>query len=302
MRWRRIIGWTLAIVAVLITVALVGGLLFLRTASFQRLAIRTIVEDVDQATGSRTEIRDFDFKLSTLTAHLRDITVHGTEAAGQSPLLHVDEVTVGLKIQSILRRKVSLRELLIEHPVAFIRIDREGKSNLPQPPQKKQSSSKVNVFDVAVGHVLLTGGQINYNDASVPVVADLYDLKTEIHFEPLETKYRGTLSYNGGRIRYGTEPVFPHSLDASFSATPARFSLESALLKVGASSLSMQADITNYSNPIMDGRYDVRIRTQDFSPCCILLRLTVTCRYPEQCTIKESRASLFCGGFPWMAG
>ncbi|MGB0009249.1 MAG: translocation/assembly module TamB domain-containing protein [Candidatus Sulfotelmatobacter sp.] len=266
MRWRRIIGWTLAIVAVLITVALVGGLLFLRTASFQRLAIRTIVEDVDQATGSRTEIRDFDFKLSTLTAHLRDITVHGTEAAGQSPLLHVDEVTVGLKIQSILRRKVSLRELLIEHPVAFIRIDREGKSNLPQPPQKKQSSSKVNVFDVAVGHVLLTGGQINYNDASVPVVADLYDLKTEIHFEPLETKYRGTLSYNGGRIRYGTEPVFPHSLDASFSATPARFSLESALLKVGASSLSMQADITNYSNPIMDGRYDVRIRTQDFSP------------------------------------
>ena len=67
MRWRRIIGWTLAIVAVLIAVTLVGGLLFLRTSSFQRLAIRTIVKDVDEATGSRTEIRDFDFKLSTLT-------------------------------------------------------------------------------------------------------------------------------------------------------------------------------------------------------------------------------------------
>ncbi len=265
MRWRRIIGWTLAILAVLIAVAVTCGLLFLRTASFQRFAIRTIVKDVNQSTGSRTEIRHFDFKLSTLTAHLHDITVHGTEAAGQPPLLHVDELTVGLKIQSILRRKVTLSELFIEHPVAYVRINREGKSNLPQPPQR-QSSGNMNVFELAARHVLLTNGQINYDNASVPLDADLYDLETEIHFEPLETKYRGTLSYDGGRIRYGTEPVFPHSLDARFSATPARFSLESALLKVGYSSLSLHADITNYSNPIMDGRYDVRIRTQEFSP------------------------------------
>ena len=264
MQWRRIIGWTLAIVAMLIAVALVGGLLFLRTASFQRLAIRTIVKDVDQATGSRTDIRHFDFKLSTFTAHLHDITVHGSEGADQPPLLHVDELTVGLKIQSILRRKVSLRELFIEHPVAYVRINREGKRNLPQPPQR-QSSGNMNVFELAAGHMLLTNGQINYNDASIPLDADLFDLKTEIHFEPLETRYRGTISYDSGRVRYGTEPVFPHSLDARFSATPARFSLESALLKVGSSSLSLHADITNYSNPAMDGRYDVRINTRDFS-------------------------------------
>jgi uncharacterized protein involved in outer membrane biogenesis len=209
MRWRRILGWTLAILGMLIAVSVTCGLLFLRTASFQRLAIRTIVKDVNQSTGSRTEICHFDFKLSTLTAHLHDITVHGTEAAGLPPLLHVDELTVGLKIQSILRRKVTLSELFIEHPVAYVRIDREGKSNLPQPPQK-QSSSNMDVFDLAVGHVLLAKGEITYNNASVPLDADLYDLKTEIHFEPLETKYRGTLSYNGGRICYGTEPVFPH--------------------------------------------------------------------------------------------
>src|ERR1700727_1474190 len=100
MRWRRIIGWTLAILGMLIAVAVIGGLLVLRTSSFQRLAIRTIVKDVNEATGGRTYIRHFDFKLSTFTARLYDITVHGTEAAGQSPLLHVDELTVGLKIQS----------------------------------------------------------------------------------------------------------------------------------------------------------------------------------------------------------
>jgi translocation and assembly module TamB len=264
MRWRRIIGWTLAVVALLIATAMVGGLLFLRTASFQRLAIRTIVKDVDQATGSRTEIRDFSFKLSTLTAHLHDITVHGSEGTGQPPLLHIDDLTVGLKIQSTLRRKVSLSQLLIEHPVAYVRVDREGRSNLPQPPHG-QSSGNMNVFELAAGHVLLTNGQIDYDNASVPLDADLYDLKTEVHFDPLQTGYRGTISYDGGRIRYGTEPVFPHSLDARFNATPARFSLESALLKVGYSSLSLRAEITNYGNPTMDGRYDLRIDTHDFS-------------------------------------
>jgi translocation and assembly module TamB len=265
MRSRKIIGWTLAALGILIVAGLIGGVLFLKTASFQRLAIRTIVADVNQSTGGRVDIHNFDFQLSTLTAHLYDVTIHGGEAPGQPSLLHIDKLTVGLKILSVLRRKVSVSELLIEHPVAYVQIDRAGKSNLPQSPQK-QSSSNTGVFDLAAGHVLLARGEINYNDATVPVEADLYGLKTEIHFEPLKTRYRGSISYDSGRLRYATEPSFPHSLDARFSASPTRFSLESALLKVGLSSVSLQADISNYDHPTMDGRYDLRIHTQDLSP------------------------------------
>jgi translocation and assembly module TamB len=264
MRWRRIIGWTAAILGILMIAGVVGGLLFLRTARFQRLAIRELVKEVKEATGSQTNIRNFDFQLSTLTAHLYDITIHGAEAAGQPPLLHVDKLTVGLKIQSVLRRKISLRELLIEHPVAHVRVNREGESNIPKSPEK-QGSGHPNVFDLAAQHVLLTSGEINYKDKTIPLDANLNDLRTEIHFESVETKYRGTISYDNGRIRYGAEPAFPHSLQAKFSATPTQFSLQSAVLKVGSSALSLQADITDYNNPTMDGRYDIRIHTQDFS-------------------------------------
>jgi translocation and assembly module TamB len=264
MRWRKIVGWTAAILGVLIVVVVAGALLFLRTASFRSLAIRTIVDDVNQSTGCRAEIRNLDFQLSTLTAQLYDITVHGSEAVDQPALLHVDKLAVGVKIRSILRRQVNLSELLIEHPVAHIRIDGQGKSNLPQSPQKK-SSSNTNVFELAAGHMLLTSGEINYNDASVPLDADLHDLRTEIHFDPLETRYRGSISYDNGRVRYGKEPTFPHSLEAKFSATPVRFSLESALLQIGSSAVSLRADVVDYSNPTADGRYDIRIHPQDFS-------------------------------------
>jgi len=43
--------------------------------------------------------------------------VRGTESPEQPPLLHADELTVGLKILSAFHQQVALRELLIAHPV-----------------------------------------------------------------------------------------------------------------------------------------------------------------------------------------
>src|SRR3984885_1232960 len=157
MRARRIIGWSLAGSAVLLLVAAGGGVLFLRSRYFANYALGKIVESVNEATGGRTEIRGLDFNLSTLTAHLYDVTVHGTEAANQAPLLHVDKLTVGLKIQSVLRRKITLSELLIEHPEVNLLVGANGKSNLPQR-RPSQSSSSTSVFDLAVRHALLTQG------------------------------------------------------------------------------------------------------------------------------------------------
>ena len=264
MRWRKIIGWSTALLGILIIAGSVVGLFFLRTASFQRLAISKIVQQVNESTGTRADIKNFDFQLSTLTARLYNITIHGTEATGQPPLLHVDKLTVGIKIQSILQRKITLRELLIENPVAYVQVNRDGKSNIPQSPQAK-SASNTNVFDLAAQHVLLTRGEIHYNAAAIPLDADLYGLRTEIRFEPIGTKYRGSISYDSGRLQYGNEPAFAHSLEAKFSATPARFSLESALLQVGSSSFSLHADVNNYSTPTIDGHYDFHIHTQDLS-------------------------------------
>ncbi|MGA8443045.1 MAG: translocation/assembly module TamB domain-containing protein [Candidatus Sulfotelmatobacter sp.] len=265
MQRRKIIrGGALAGVGILLIAAGVGGYFFLKSNRFEKLAIGTIVRDTDAATGGRVSVERFDFQLSTLTAHLYGITLRGSEPADQPPLLHVDKITVGLKIQSVLRRRFSLRQLLIEHPVANVQVGRNGTSNLPQS-SHPQSGGNMSVFDLAAQHVLLTDGQVNYNNKAIPVEADLYGLKTEIHFVPANTRYEGSISYDGGRVRYGTDPSFAHSLEARFSATPAGLSLESALLKVRSSALSLKAQLTDYNHPTIEGRYDLRIHSQDFS-------------------------------------
>ena len=263
MPWRRTIGWTFAVLAVLVFAGAVGGYLVLKSRSFQEYALRTIVQDTNDATGGRAEIRKLDFELSTLTAHLYNITLHGSEHPDQPPLLQVDKLTVGLKIQSLVHRKITLNELLVDHPVVHLGVDGEGKSNIPQSPTSK-NSGHASVFDLAVGHVNLTDGEINYNDQKTSLVADLYDLGAEIRFDSLARRYSGRISYDNGHLRYAGYSSLPHSLIAKFNATPARLSLESAELKVGSSAISLRADMTDYTNPTVEGDYDIRIHTQDF--------------------------------------
>ena len=70
---------------------------------------------------------------------------------------------------------------------------------------------------------------------------------------------------DNGSLRYGANPSLPHSLDAKFSATPTQLNVESAVLKLGSSSLSVNAALTNYSTPVVDGGYLLRINAQDVS-------------------------------------
>src|ERR1700741_363684 len=139
MKWKRIIGWAGAGNAALIFLAAVAGYLYLRSTGFQRFAIGKIEQQAAATTGATTKIGGIDFNLSTLTAHLYDITLRGSESPNQPPLLHADKLTVSVKVISALHREVSLNELLIEHPIVHVQVDRSGKNNLPSPPPSQNA-------------------------------------------------------------------------------------------------------------------------------------------------------------------
>lgn len=261
---KRKIGWTLAGIGIFLVLVVAAGYFYLRSSSFQQFALHKIVEKADEATGGKTEIGGLDFKLSTLTAHLYNITLHGTESPTQPPLLHADKLTVSLKIVSVLHHKVQLSQLLIDHPVAYLQVNQQGKNNLPTAPPSP-SSSHTSVFDLAVGHAQLTNGELNYNDRKTPLEADLYDLQTDIHFASLAKRYDGNLSYDNGHLQYAHHAPLPHNLNLKFSATPDQFDVSSMTLKVGSSEVLLHARLTNYSSPIADGNYQIRIHTQDFA-------------------------------------
>src|SRR5664279_1032877 len=112
MKWQRTIGWTFAGLMALLIIAGLAGYFYLRSSNFQQYALHKIVEQVELATGGRSEIGGLDFNLSTLSAHLYDITLRGSESPQQQPLFHADKLTVRVKILSALHRQVAVRELI----------------------------------------------------------------------------------------------------------------------------------------------------------------------------------------------
>ena len=125
MSWKRFAGRVFLGILLLLIIVAIAGYFYLESNGFRQFAIREIVKRADSATGGKAQIGALSFSLSTLTAHLYNITLRGTESRDLPPLLHADELTVQLQIVSALHRKVALRELLIARPVIHIEINRQ---------------------------------------------------------------------------------------------------------------------------------------------------------------------------------
>ncbi len=265
MNWKNLIGWIAGTLLLLLTVIGIGGYVFLQSQSFHRYVLAKIMQVASDSTGGKVYVRSFDFHWSGLRADLYDIVIRGTESASQRPLLRVDKLTVGLKVLSVLHQQVNLNELLIEHPVVNLIVAKDGKNNIPQPDAPKQQSSQTNIFDLAVGHVLLNGGELYYNDQKSFINADVRDFRGETNFSALEKRYKGSVSYHHGSVQYTNLKSLPHGLDLQFSATPAQLSLSSMVLTLGSSRISLQANISDYANPKVGGNYNALIHTQDIA-------------------------------------
>jgi uncharacterized protein involved in outer membrane biogenesis len=239
----------------------IAGIAVLRSRALHRYALAKMIEQAAQATGGRVEIGDFRFHWSGLRADLYRIVLHGTEAASRAPLLQVDHLTVGLKIISLWRRKIDLNEIVIDHPSIHVSVDQNGRSNLPQTPPAAPGTRSTNVFDLAIGHVVVNQGELDYNDRHIPLDGEVHDLHAQVTFDSAQTKYDGTLGYRDGRVQLGGFNPVQHSVQARFSAAPSGLTLDSLVLNAGSSTMSVQARLQDYANPSVDGSYQAALST-----------------------------------------
>jgi translocation and assembly module TamB len=228
----------------------------LRSAAFHRYILAKIVQKASQATGAKVEIGDYRLELARLRVELDRIVAHGTEPGSQPPLLALDHLTVGLRIVSLWRGEIRLSEIVADHPSIHLSVDAHGHSNLPSPPKAASSgSSSTNIFDLAIGHVVVNRGELDYNDRRVPLEGDVHDLEAKVDSAFLKSEYDGEFGYHSGRLEIGGFNPIVHTLDAKFAATPAGINIESIHVAVGKSSMTVEGQLSNYANPTVEGTY-----------------------------------------------
>ncbi len=251
----RIMTWMSLGSTALMLIVVVGVDILLNNAGFHNYLIKKAETEATESLGVRVQLQNFALHWSNLSVDLYGVTIDGANPYPNPPLLQVDHAQTGIGIVSIFSRTWYLTSFELDHPVVHVFFDANGVSNLPT--IKSSGQSNTSVFDLGVRHAVLHHGEIFLNDRPAELSADLHDLEFKGSFDNLLKKYSGRMAYSNGQLIYGELRPVAHNLELEFDATPTTFRVTQAKLTVGNSALSLAATINDYSNPDVQGNYDL---------------------------------------------
>jgi translocation and assembly module TamB len=252
---RRLFAATLASVLALV---LWAGLLAW-TGIADRWARHVVVGELENMTGGRVELKDFHFDWVHLRATLDGLTIHGREAAAETPLLRVDHLLVEIRTESLWRRKISLSRLEIERPAVNLRVATDGTSNLPAPRARRASDRpwRQRLFELSIGELRLDDGEISYNDARAPLSMNGRDLDFALDYELASGQplYLGEIAWKQMKVAAGRDLPFAFDASAKFTLAPDALHVTQLVVHLPHSTLDAQVDLASFAQPSWDFRY-----------------------------------------------
>ena len=255
-RWLRHVAWVLAAKIFLIVT---GLMIFFGSGAGNPLLSRLLVSRLERMTGGKVELRALSIRWFAMRTTIKGLVIHGREPAGTEPLFTAVEVQAGLRIDSFWGRRVSLDELVVQQPHLHIRVDKNGTTNVPAPPQPASINKPLRdtIFELHIRRLLLSDGWVLYNDIETPITVHGGDLRLglDVGGTPDHPLYLGNLDWQN--LQFTSKPYVPLrvSLSAKFTLWRDGFTLEQGVLSAGHSHLDAQAEMNSFSNPQWSFRY-----------------------------------------------
>jgi translocation and assembly module TamB len=243
--------WIWLTLGIVLLGAGVSLVFYLRSASFEDWVRRKLIAVIEDATGGRVEMASFHWKLSQLAFEANDLTIHGLEAPGELPYVHIDHTVVRLRIISFLQRQFSLQQLELQHPVIHIIVYPNGSTNAPEP-KVKQVSNKTPVqelFDLAIARTDLHDGVLLLNERKVPLDFSVNDLVAAMSYDARAQRFDGSVQVGKMDIQYQDYRDIPAQADLQFSLWHSEAAIKSLKLTSQSSSVLISGKLTNFDNP-----------------------------------------------------
>src|SRR5271156_338070 len=84
----------------LLLVAVLAGIVVMRTGWFRNYVREKIVSTVEDETGGKVDMRTFDFDWRGLQVEVTGFVIHGAEPAGEAPLFVAPDIVLRLSLFS----------------------------------------------------------------------------------------------------------------------------------------------------------------------------------------------------------
>jgi translocation and assembly module TamB len=258
--WKHPVTITVSVVLGLFVLLLGAGSLYTTTDDFQRRVGGEVAKVLADSTGGRVELRHISFSIWHLAIEADGLVIHGTEAPGEMPYLSAEKILVRLRINTFLthirgvgpQSHIGLSYLRVEQPHIHLIVDKDGKTNQPEPKHPTQSSEPLqdSLLDLQARKVELVNGLAVLNDRAIPFDVSANNLSAEVHYIRSSDRYGATLDMGDLRTRMAAQPEVQSKLHvvAEFGRDAAQ--LTSLDFLTGASThLAANGKIEHFANP-----------------------------------------------------
>lgn len=244
-------------------VAVLAGLWYTTTNSFQAYVRHRMVAEIERITGGRAEVGTFHIVPFHMQVEVRNITVHGKESATDVPLAHADSLVAQVKVISFLRTEFGFTSLTLEHPVVHVIIGPDGATtNIPamrELPENSGGAPIEQLFALSIDHLSVSRGELLWADQKIPLDFSVNGADVQMDYSFLRGRYEGHLTL--GKVDTALEDLRPFSwmtaVDFSLATTFVEF--KSLKWSSGRSSLEASGRVSDFRHPRLDANYDAQI-------------------------------------------
>ena len=168
---------------------------------------RRLTAEIERVTGGRVELGSFHAIPLRFEVEVRDLTIHGREAAGEVPYVHVDSMSAIINISSALGAKIGFHSLTLEHPVVHIIFYPDGSTNQPGP-EKAGSTDFEQLFSFSIDRLNVRHGEVLWQDKRLPLDFTTDDVSARLNYSFLHRRYSGNVAIGKAETQFaGYRPV-----------------------------------------------------------------------------------------------
>jgi translocation and assembly module TamB len=248
--------------------ALLAALWYTTTDSFQAYARHRLVAELERLTGGHAQIGSFHIVPFHMQVEVRDITVHGTEASTDPPLVHAEHLIAQIKVTSFLRAEFGFHSLTLEHPQVHVAISSDGSTNVPAIKLRLPPSDKTPVdqlFALSIDHLQVENGELDWADRKIPLDFAVDGAGLKMNYSYLRGRYESHLVL--GKVDTAFQDFRPFSwmTTADFSLGPTFVDVHSFKFESGRSHVEFNGRISDFRSPEVDGAYAIHANLSEIA-------------------------------------
>ena len=265
--------WRYLLAAFAGALLVLGGLAwYVTTDSFQAWVRRRLVAELERVTGGRVELGGVHTVPFRFLVDVRNLTIHGKEAPGETPYAHVDRLVAEAKLSSVLDVELGFHSVVLDHPVIHIIVYPDGSTNQPAPKVNPSSVTETieKLFALSVSRLDVRGGELEWNDHKIPLDFVANNVSADMDYSLLHRHYLGDLLV--GKIDTKLQDYRPVAWTAEAHFILSRDGLQVTSMRAssGRTHLQFSGNMADFAKPSVTGQYDV---TLDLAEIAALMRV-----------------------------